>query len=100
MVEADSFKPTRIRARDAYTNSIQGISAAKAKDMMEKRKKVTEDECIATYTTQKEKRQGIKNDFYLFQKKLALKSSLDELKAGFEKDKKRLEKAMRKEKKL
>jgi len=31
---------------------------------------------------------------------LALKSSLDELKAGFEKDKKRLEKAMRKEKKL
>jgi len=51
MVEADSFKPTRIRARDAYTNSIQGISAAKAKDMMEKRKKVTEDECIATYTT-------------------------------------------------
>jgi hypothetical protein len=31
---------------------------------------------------------------------LALKSSLDELKAGFEKDKKRLEKAMRKEKKI
>ena len=33
----------------------------------------------------------------MFQKKLAMKSSLDELRAGFEKDKKRLEKAMRKE---
>ena len=60
MVEADSFKPTRIRARDAYTNSIQGVSAEKAKEMMEKRKKVNEEEFTSTYTTQKEKRAGVK----------------------------------------
>jgi hypothetical protein len=49
--------------------------------------------------TNKEKRNQIKQDFYMFQKKIAMKSSLEELRSGFEKDKKRLEKAMRKENK-
>jgi len=39
-----------------------------------------------------------KGDFYMFQKKLAMKSQLDKLKEEFESDKRRLAKALRKSK--
>jgi hypothetical protein len=65
--------------------------------MQDKKRKADTTTDDAQYVTNKTKRDQIKQDFYMFQKKLAMKSSLDELRAGFEKDKKRLEKAMRKE---
>jgi len=48
------------------------------------------------YTTNKEKREQIKSDFYMFQKRLAMKSELETLREGFEKDRKRLAKALAK----
>ena len=48
------------------------------------------------YTTNREKRDQIKQDFYMFQKRLAMKSELEALREGFEKDRKRLAKAMAK----
>ena len=48
------------------------------------------------YTTNKEKREQIKSDFYMFQKRLAMKSELEALREGFEKDRKRLAKALSK----
>lgn len=38
----------------------------------------------------------IRNDFYKFQKRMVMKGSIDELRKGFEEDKKRLQKAMEK----
>ena len=46
------------------------------------------------YTTNKEKKEQIKQDFYMFQKRLAMKSELENLREGFEKDRKRLAKAL------
>ena len=48
------------------------------------------------YTTNKEKRNQIKQDFYMFQKRLAMKSDLETLREGFERDRKRLAKALQK----
>ena len=48
------------------------------------------------YTTNKEKKNQIKQDFYMFQKRLAMKSELEALREGFEKDRKRLAKALAK----
>ena len=48
------------------------------------------------YTSNKEKRNQIKADFYMFQKRLAMKSELETLREGFEKDRKRLAKALSK----
>ena len=48
------------------------------------------------YVTNKEKRSQIKADFYMFQKRLAMKSELETLREGFEKDRKRLAKALSK----
>jgi len=49
------------------------------------------------YTTGKAKRNAIKQDFYMFQKKLVMKSELEKLREGFEADRKRLDKALRKD---
>ena len=80
---------------------MKGISLEKLRqeenEKATKRQKI-EDSGAGKYMTNKDKRDEIKQDFYKFQRKIAMKSSLEELKAGFEKDKKRLEKALRKEK--
>ena len=46
------------------------------------------------YITGKEQKDLVKRDFYMFQKKMVLKSDLEKLRDGFEADKKRLEKAI------
>ena len=46
------------------------------------------------YTTNKEIKSQIKSDFYMFQKRIAMKNELEALKEGFEADRKRLAKAL------
>lgn len=48
------------------------------------------------YITGKEQKEMIRSDFYMFQKKLVMKDSVETLRQGFEEDKKRLVKAMEK----
>ena len=48
--------------------------------------------------TNKSKKDSIKNDFYMFQRKLVMKNELEKLRDGFEADRKRLAKALSKEK--
>jgi len=64
--------------------------------MRQQIKSATGDAGAGQYTTNKEKREQIKSDFYMFQKRLAMKSELEALREGFEKDRKRLAKALSK----
>jgi hypothetical protein len=50
------------------------------------------------YTTNKEKTNLIKNDFYKFQLKDVKKRALDDLRKGFEEDRRRLAKVLSKNK--
>ena len=60
------------------------------------RETVNIDGGAGKYITNKEKRNAIKADFYMFQKRLAMKNELEALREGFEKDRKRLAKALSK----
>lgn len=48
------------------------------------------------YTTNKEKKAQLKNDFYKFQVKDVKKKALEDLRKGFEEDRRRLAKALTK----
>lgn len=91
----------RVKGREKNGTIMKGITL---EDLREKeglkRQKVDESKeaNAGKYVSNKDKREEMKQDFYKFQRKIAMKSSLEELRAGFEKDKKRLEKALRKEK--
>ena len=68
-------------------------------EKQQKRARLNSDESETKhqYVTNKSKKDAIKNDFYMFQKKLVMKSELEKLREGFEADRKRLNKALRKE---
>lgn len=51
----------------------------------------------AVYVTGKEQKELVKRDFYKFQKRVAMRSDLEQLKESFEADKKRMQKAIDKD---
>ena len=95
LVEQDIDNPTRTRGRDKYNNAQKGISVEEAEKFVERQESKKTGDGLA-YVPNSEKKDKIKQDFYMFQKKIVMKSQLEQLREGFEHDKKRLEKAMRK----
>ena len=102
MVTMDDVNSHRKRGKDSYGTVVEGVTEAEIKKLVEKQKlrqkikSAGDSDTGPGYTTNKEKREQIKSDFYMFQKRLAMKSELEALREGFEKDRKRLAKAMAK----
>ena len=94
LIEQDVDNPNRTKGRDKYTTVVRGISKEEAEQYDEKHRQKTDNNL--EYVPNSEKKDKIKQDFYMFQKKIVMKSQLETLREGFENDKKRLEKAMRK----
>lgn len=100
-MEAEGFQlvtpeahSNRIKGRNG-TVSVKGVKAEEAREYYEKQQAKKID--TPGYVTGKERKEKVKSDFYMFQKRLAQKDSLETLKAGFEADKKRLQKALDKQ---
>lgn len=96
VVTADDTNPNRIKVRDGVT-TINGITQEKAQAIVQEQ----QERKLATGTKQnyipgKEHKELIKRDFYMFQKRLVQKDTIEDLRKGFEEDKKRLQKSMEK----
>ena len=105
LVTNDHVNPHRRRGKDTYGTVVEGITEEEMQRIVEKQKLKQELQKAGDqqygggagqYTTNKEKRNQIKADFYMFQKRLAMKNELEALREGFEKDRKRLAKALSK----
>ena len=100
MVVAENEQGTKGRGTDGV-NTVQGVSQEEAKEYFEKQmikmngEGNADDEGIK-YLTNKEKNAMVKNDFYKFQLKDVKKQKLEELRKGFEEDRKRLSKLLQK----
>ncbi len=91
----EALNQSRVKVRDQETGTtIIGIKPEKAKEIWEQQQERKQDS--QKYISGKEKKELIKSDFYMFQKRMVMKSSIDDLRKGFEEDKKRLQKAMEK----
>ena len=77
-----------------------GVSQEEAQRQYEKQQARRAEKDDQKYVSGQEAKNLIKRDFYMFQKKLSMKSDLEKLREGFEQDKKRLQKAMEKSKKI
>lgn len=93
LVTADDLNPNRIKVRDGATGTtILGVTVARAKEFYEGQKERQKLE--AKYVSGKDQKELIKRDFYMFQKRLVQKDSVEKLREGFEDSKKRLQKSM------
>ena len=98
MVTLDDARTNRRKGRDSYGTVVQGVTEAEMKRIVEQQKlrqQQNQDEGPG-YTTNRDKKNQIKQDFYMFQKRIAMKNELESLREGFEKDRKRLAKALAK----
>lgn len=83
-------------------NTVQGVSQEEAKEYLDKQRRKLEgkgedeDDEGVKYTSNKVKRSLMTNDFYKFQIKEVKKQQLDELRKGFEEDRRRLAKLLEK----
>lgn len=108
LITQSDLNPKRTKGRDSYDNVVTGITEEEAKEVLQKqmmtkrRARLNSGDSLDSnkleYVTTKAKKDGIKKDFYMFQKKLIMKSELEKLREGFEADRKRLSKALSKEK--
>ena len=97
LVAQDSLNPTRMKTRDGET-TILGITQEQAQRIYQQQQERKEESGVKQeYISGKEHKDLIKRDFYMFQKKLVMKESLEKLRQGFEEDKKRIQKSMEKD---
>ena len=78
-------------------NTVQGISPEEAQEYLKAKGNKLLDEEVeqgVKYTTSKEKKAMVSNDFYKFQIKEVKKQQLEELRKGFEEDRRRLAKML------
>ncbi len=99
LVTPDDLNPSRIKVRDSLQTTVIGVSQEEAWRQHEAQQARRAEKDEQKYVSGQDSKSLIKRDFYMFQKKLGMKSDLEKLKEGFEQDKKRLQKAMEKSKK-
>jgi hypothetical protein len=78
-------------------NTVQGISQEEAKEYLKAKGNKLLDEKVeqgSKYISSKEKNAQVANDFYKFQIKETKKTELEELRKGFEEDRRRLAKML------
>lgn len=102
MVEEETEGAKRGKATDGV-NTVQGVTQAEAENYYKYQQMKQEGVITATDKQNfgvggKNKRQQLKSDFYKFQFKEDKKSKLEELRTGFEDDKRRLAKMLLKSK--
>ena len=97
MVVPESENAKRGKGSDGV-NTVQGVSQEEAKEYYDKQisKMNNENDEELKYTSNKNKRAMMSTDFYKFQIKEVKKQKLEELRKGFEEDRKRLAKLMSK----
>lgn len=97
MVQPEVKGAKKGRGTDGVS-TVQGISQEEAQEYLNKQRRKLEggDEEGVKYTSNKEKNALISNDFYKFQVKEARKQQLDDLRKGFEEDRRRLAKMLEK----
>lgn len=83
------MNPSRKKGRDELGQVVIGISQEEAdriyeKQEAKKRIKTGEKQGESSYITNQEKKNQIKQDFYMFQKRLVMKSDIEKLKENFE----------------
>ena len=76
-------------------NTVQGVNPEVAKEYLEKQTQKLSGEG-QKYTSNKEKRALLNNDFYKFQVKEVKKQQIEDLRKGFEEDRRRLAKMLEK----
>lgn len=80
-------------------NTVQGISQEEAEEYVKNKGNKLLDEEVepgVKYTTSKQKKAMLANDFYKFQIKEVKKQQLEDLRKGFEEDRRRLAKMLQK----
>jgi hypothetical protein len=102
IVQEETEGTKRGKATDGNTNTVQVVSREEAEDyykmqQMKMDGTVTEGDKL-NFANGKKKNQQLKTDFYKFQFKEDKQSKLEELRSGFEDDKRRLAKMMLKQK--
>lgn len=96
MVMADQEGGDRGKGSDGIA-TMKGISSVKAEEYFNKKRmakeEIDEPDQIK-YESNKKKKEKFKNDFYKFQIKEVKKQALEDLRKGFEEDRRRLAKMM------
>lgn len=96
MVVPETLSGKKGRGTDGVS-TVQGISQEEAQEYLKKKGNKLLDEEVepgVKYTSNKEKKAQMQNDFYKFQIKEVKKQQLEELRKGFEEDRRRLAKLL------